>query len=109
MKRWNLADKKIDRVRAGVATVEGRIQIVGDILALRRDNKISVRLSRDRESDRFTELGGDASTGSIVVAPRDSELRLKPARSAASLSAVIWETPLRSCEASVFLMRVESA
>ena len=41
-------------VRAGVCTLGGRLQIVSDILFLRRQRNISIRLSLDRESDRFT-------------------------------------------------------
>ena len=41
-------------VRAGVCTLGGRLQIVSDILFLRRQRIISIRLSLDRESDRFT-------------------------------------------------------
>ena len=42
------------KVRAGVCTLGGRLQIVSDILFLRRQRNISIRLSLDRESDRFT-------------------------------------------------------
>ena len=43
-------------VRAGMATVESRIKVASDIIALRLQRKISIRLSATRESDRFSRV-----------------------------------------------------
>ena len=49
-----------EKVKALIGSEDGRIRLVGDILQLRRDTKISVRLSLTRETDRFTVLQMDA-------------------------------------------------
>ena len=41
-------------MRAACATECGRLQVVSDILQLRREGEISIRMSKDRESDRYT-------------------------------------------------------
>jgi len=39
-----------------MATVESRIKVASDIIALRLQRKISIRLSATRESDRFSRV-----------------------------------------------------
>ena len=50
--------KSTERARAATATVQSRIKAAGDLYEMRLDGAIGIRMSRTRETDRFTLLLG---------------------------------------------------
>ena len=63
-----------------MATVESRIKVASDIIALRLQRKISIRLSATRESDRFSRVQFGAletlHQASLTDAQRHTALQL---------------------------------
>ena len=50
----------VEKVEAHLLTESGRLKLCSDIIHLRRTSGVSIRMSRERETDRFTTLQRDA-------------------------------------------------
>ena len=73
-------DDDRSKIRAAMSTPASRLKIASDLIALRRERKIGIRMSLTRESDRFTTVVHSAlervHTQSFTETPRLETLQM---------------------------------